>query len=315
MIILPAMLEAWHQPGARESHANTPSQEWINSYVYLCAYDMLLRPNFQYNRASLSLRTLCLSTDDEIGPQIDFDGIPYDKERERNRLLGRDMWRSQVAEARVHADAAARGGSHVYFLDGNSHRSVSQVNTLTCMRLHSAAQTADLGLCSPRGWTEVKDRIFYGCVILPFGGGDFLVVHGVAYNKHYTCNVLVLHELCLLSEIRLVGNTIQFRNGHTYGLLPFKQAYFGGIRYTLDQFPRVKVLKIKLGIAMGRGPQVEPWSPGHPVDLGSLPVDVTLMPQHLQTSITQSGFTWQEYQQWLHRHCKDRAVGSCILAQ
>ena len=68
MIILPAMLEAWNQPGARESYLNTTSQLWIDSYVSLCAYETLLRPGFPYKRASLSLRTLRLSTYDDIGP-------------------------------------------------------------------------------------------------------------------------------------------------------------------------------------------------------------------------------------------------------
>ena len=61
-ITLPALLEAWNLPGARESHADTRSDKWIQQNVYLCAYEMLLQPSFPYSRASLSLRTLRLST-------------------------------------------------------------------------------------------------------------------------------------------------------------------------------------------------------------------------------------------------------------
>ena len=183
------------------------------------------------------------------------------------------------------------------------------------MRLYSATQTAALGLYSPRAWTKTEDRVVYGCVILPFGGGDFIVVHAVAYSKIHSCNVLVLHGLYLLSRIRLAGDSVQFQNGHTYGLLPIEQAYFGGTRYTQEEWTRMKVLNIRLGTAMRRGVEVEPWSSGPPVDLASLPIDVTLLPLHLQTSVTQSGFPWGEFQQWLHRHAKDKSVGSCVLAQ
>ena len=217
-----------------------------------------------------------------------------------------------MADAKKRTDSAVGDGRHVLLMDANARRSWSQVNTLTCFRLYSARQTAALGLSSPRAWTNAEDRVFFGCVVLSCGGGDFIIVHGVRYNARYTCKVLVVHQLRLLSNIRLVANMIQFPNGHTYIITPFDEEYFGGIRYSEKQFPRVRVLKIQLGMAMCRGVDVDPWSPGPPVDLGLLPVDIPRMPEHLQTSITESDCTWQEHQQWLYRHSKDPSVGSCV---
>ena len=124
-------------------------------------------------------------------------------------------------------------------------------------------KTAALGLLSPRAWTNPEDRVFLGCVIISCGAGDFLIVHGVRYNSRYTSNVLVTHHLRLLCNIRIVGYSIQFPNGHTYITTPFEHEFgdlSGGIRYSEGQFPRVKVLKIKLGMGLSRGPDVDPWS-------------------------------------------------------
>ena len=226
------------------------------------------------------------------------NGEPYDEEREKIRLLGRDAWRREVADAKIRTDDAVGDKRHVLLVDGNAHRSGSQVNTLALIRLYSARQTAALGLFSPRTWTNPEDRVFFGCVIISCGAGDFLIAHGARYCARYTCNVLVAHDVRLLCDIRIVGNMIQFPNGHTYFMTPFDDEFSGGIRYSEGQFPRVKVLKIKLGMALSRGPEADPWSLGSPVDLGPLPVDISRMPEHLQTSISESGCTWQEHQQW-----------------
>ena len=100
------------------------------------------------------------------------------------------MWRTQSTKARARADAAARTeGVFTFLLDATSHRSDSQVNSLDFMHLYPATQTRGLGLNSPLSETLEQDRIYYGCASIPFGGGDFLIVHGVAYNSRFTNNV------------------------------------------------------------------------------------------------------------------------------
>ena len=141
------------------------------------------------------------------------------------------------------------------------------------------------------------------------------MVQNVAYSKHFTINVLVVHSLILLSEVRLVGDSLQFRNGLTVGLMPLESALMDGIRYNPAQMPRVKVLKITLGTAASRGRNVEPWSQGLPVNLDTLPVGFQAMPSHIKQIITLSGFMWEEFQDWLHRHCQDSNMDACIPAQ
>ena len=101
--------------------------------------------------------------------------------------------------------------------------------------------------------------MFFGCWILSCGASDFIIVHGVRYCARYTCNVLVAHDLRLLCNIRIVGDMIQFPNGHQYFTTPFDEEFSGGIRYSKEQFARVKVLKFKMGMALSRGADVAPW--------------------------------------------------------
>ena len=68
-------------------------------------------------------------------------------------------------------------------------------------------------------------------MIIPVGSADFSVVHDVAYNEHFTNNILGMHHFVLLSEVRVVDNSLQFRNGHTFRLAPLENATMGGLRY------------------------------------------------------------------------------------
>ena len=181
-----------------------------------------------------------------------------------------------------------------FLLDKNSRRSDSQVNTLAVIHLYPSTQITALGPNSPSDATLEEDRIYYGCAIIPFGSGDFLVVHGVAYNSRFTKNLFVMHSLLLLSGIRLVGNSLQFQNGHTYGVSPFESVHMVGIRYDASLFPRVKTLKVTRGEPALRGPDVIPWPTDSPLNLDTLPVTFSEMPPHVQHTITQSCFAWKE---------------------
>ena len=153
------------------------------------------------------------------------------------------------------------------------------MSTLRYLYLYDAAQFAALGLNGPSSDTSEADIIFYGCTYPPFGNGDDLVVHGVGYKPFYTNDVLVLHSLLLLSNIRVVENTLQFQNGHTYPLEPFVSAHMIGLRYDADQFSRVKTLRITDGEPMPRGENVEAWPVDPPVDLGTRPSPLVHSPQ------------------------------------
>ena len=152
------MREAWSQPGAAESHANLSSEAWISLYVKPCAYERLLPTTYPYIRASLSRLTLRISTDDDPGRKFDLDEQSYTKERERQRIIARNQLRLWAAKARAREQVADRGsGTHAFLVDGNSHRSVSQANTLKIMYLYPAPQTSALRLNSPRQATPARE--------------------------------------------------------------------------------------------------------------------------------------------------------------
>ena len=91
---LPALSEAWRQPGAVEDHASsTPSKEWVTRYVLPAAYESLHHVTFfPYSKATLQLRLLRPGVNPSWSPQLGFDEQPYDEAKERTRTGLHAMW-------------------------------------------------------------------------------------------------------------------------------------------------------------------------------------------------------------------------------